>query len=127
AFRRTHAELFGLVRAVSRAADYLSRQGGGGRLRRSPHLLCLCAAGADRDPFRGRRMAPLRQARSRDSTDDRRRAGLSPAAKRASQQFAPKMLPGPAPSAFAEHALEDRVDVLEVIAEVEPFFDLGIA
>ena len=31
------------------------------------------------------------------------------------------------PSGFAEHALEDRVDVLEVIAEVELLLDLGVA
>ena len=29
AFRRAHAELFGLVRAVSRSADHLARQGRG--------------------------------------------------------------------------------------------------
>ena len=29
AFRRAYAELFGLVRPVSRPADYLARQGGG--------------------------------------------------------------------------------------------------
>ena len=34
---------------------------------------------------------------------------------------------GSAGSGLAEHAPEDRVDVFEVIAEVELFLDLGIA
>ena len=76
AFRRPHAELFGLVRAVSRSADYLARQGSGQGLGGPPYPVRLCAAGADRDPPRGRAVASLRPARPRDRPDDRRRAGV---------------------------------------------------
>ena len=69
-------ELCRLVRAVSRAADHLTGQGRRRGLRGSPHLLCLCAAGLDRDPCRRGAMASSRETRPRDIADDRRRSGL---------------------------------------------------
>src|SRR6185503_10644277 len=69
AFRRPHAELFGLVRAVPRSADYIARQGSGPGLGGPPYLVRLCAAGADRDPPRGGAVAPLCSARPRNRPD----------------------------------------------------------
>jgi hypothetical protein len=52
-------------------------------------------------------MASFHQARSGCGADGRRRAGLNELA-------------------CPEYTLEDRVDVLEVIAEIELLFDFGI-
>src|SRR5882757_4333192 len=45
AFRRPHAEVFGLVRAVSRSADHFARPGGGPGVGRPPYPVRVCAAG----------------------------------------------------------------------------------
>src|SRR6185312_6371627 len=59
AFWCPHAELFGLVRAVSRSADYFARSGSGPGLGGPPYPVRLCAAGADRHPPRGGAVASL--------------------------------------------------------------------
>ena len=67
---------------------------------------------ADRDATRGLSGDPARHLRADALV---RRAGEGTAARAGADQLSP------------EHPVEDRVDVLEVIAEVELFLDLGVA
>jgi hypothetical protein len=66
-------------------------------------------------------MASLHQARPGGGTNDRRRAGL-----KQPHSLLGAISPGAQRLSFAEYALENCIDVLEVIAEIELLFDFGI-
>ena len=69
-----YSDWFGLFRVPQiTSPDKAAADGLGG----PSHLLCLCAAGADRDPSCGGALASLRPARPRRRAHDRRRAGLN--------------------------------------------------